>query len=141
MTCRSGWAHFVHGADIGVEGRGPSPERAFEQAALAMTAVVTDPRSVRASERVSIACESPDLELLLTDWLNALIYEMAVRGMLFSRFVAALSGGRLAAQVWGEKVDASRHHPAVELKGATYTGLSVERREDGCWVARCVVDV
>jgi SHS2 domain-containing protein len=38
-------------------------------------------------------------------------------------------------------VDPVRHEPAVEIKGATYTALRVERRLDGHWVAQCVVDV
>ena len=37
------WEHFPHEADIGVRGRGTSPDIAFAQAALGLTAVVTDP--------------------------------------------------------------------------------------------------
>ena len=40
------WEHFPHDADIGVRGIGASKEEAFEQAALALTAVLTDPRTV-----------------------------------------------------------------------------------------------
>ena len=136
-----GWSHFVHGADIGVEGRGPTLERAFEQAALALTAVVADPASIHPVAQVPVTCEAPDIELLLTDWLNAVIYEMATRGMLFSRFAVTIADGRLSARAWGEDVEVGRHHPAVEVKGATYTALSVACQEDGAWVARCVVDV
>jgi SHS2 domain-containing protein len=52
-----------------------------------------------------------------------------------------LEGGQLSATAWGEPLDALRHRPAVEVKGATYTALSVARRNDGAWVAQCVVDV
>ncbi len=132
--------HFAHEADIGVRGMGGSCAEAFEQAALALTAIVTDPARVRALEKVELACEAPDVELLLADWLNALIYEMAVRHMLFSRYEVAIEGGHLRAAAWGEAVDVARHQPAVEPKGATYTGLAV-RHEHGVWVAECVVDV
>jgi SHS2 domain-containing protein len=137
----TGWSHFVHGADIGVEGRGLSLSAAFEQAALALTAVVADPTGVRPRVQVAIECQDSDPELLLTDWLNAVVYEMATRGMLFSRFSLNIEGGRLRALAWGEAVDVRRHSPAVEVKGATYTGLSVLQRGDGVWIARCVVDV
>lgn len=45
------WAHLGHPADIGVRGCGPTREAAFEQAALALTAVITpvDPGRLRAS--------------------------------------------------------------------------------------------
>ncbi len=135
------WEHFEHGADIGVRGVGRTPAQAFEQAALALTAVIADPATVAAGTPVGIACEAPDLELLLADWLNALVYEMQVRGMLFGRFEVSIEGTWLAARAWGEPVDVARHKPAVEVKGATYTQLAVRRLEDGNWLAQCVVDV
>jgi SHS2 domain-containing protein len=134
------WEHFEHGADIGVRGFGATKAAAFEQAALALTAAVADPSAVRPRERIELACEAPDDELLLAEWLNALVYEMATRRMLFSRFAVALEGNRLRAEAWGEPLDAARHQPAVEVKGATYTALRVAR-EKGGWVAQTVVDV
>ena len=134
------WEHFPHGADVGVRGTGKTPAQAFEQAALAMTAIIADPNTVEPRERVRIECAAPNEELLLTEWLNRLIYEMATRRMLFSRFSIELDGARLKGSAWGEPVDRSRHHPAVEIKGATYTALRVGREGDG-WVAQTVVDV
>jgi len=138
MTAR--WEHFPHVADVGVRGFGSTAAEAFEQAALAMTAVVTDLEAVWPREAVAIECEAPDQELLLAEWLNCLVFEMATRRMLFGRFSVQLDGTRLHAQAWGERVDAVRHHPAVEIKGATYTALRVAQEPDG-WVAQTVVDV
>ncbi|MDP2109920.1 MAG: archease [Thiobacillus sp.] len=135
------WEHFPHQADMGVRGVGPALAAAFEQAALAMTAVVTDPASVAPAMAVGIDSEAPDNELLLVDWLNALILEMAARHMLFSRFEVSLDGHCLHATAWGEAVDVEKHQPAVEIKGATYTELKVEKGESGEWLAQCVVDV
>lgn len=134
------WEHFAHGADIGVRGVGATPEQAFEQAALALTAVVTDPAAVRGHDPVAVDCEAPDLETLLADWLNALIFEMATRGWLFNRFSVRIEGRRLHGRAWGEPVDVARHEPAVEVKGATFTCLRVAEQRGG-WVAQCVVDV
>lgn len=140
-TATPHWEHFAHQADIGVRGVAASPEAAFEQAALALTAVIADPASVAPAQAVEIECEAPDAELLLADWLNRLIYEMATRHMLFSRFSVALDESRLRATAWGEPVDMNKHRPAVEIKGATYTELKVARDEDGRWIVQCVVDV
>jgi SHS2 domain-containing protein len=134
------WEHFEHGADIGVRGYGDSVAGAFEQAALALTGVIADLAAVRPLERVELHCEAPDNELLLAEWLNALVYEMSTRRMLFSRFAVRLESDGLSGEAWGEEVDVARHHPAVEVKGATYTELSVGRAGDG-WVAQTVVDV
>lgn len=135
------WEHFPHEADIGVRGVGASRERAFEQAALALTAVITDPQAVEPREVVEVACEAPDDELLLADWLNALVYRMATLHLLFGRFEVHMEGHRLSGRAWGEPIDVVRHLPAVEVKGATYTDLRVRCEPDGTWVAQCVVDV
>ena len=135
------WEHFAHDADIGVRGLGATREEAFEQAALAVTAAVTEPDGVAGEEAIAIEAEAPDDDLLLVDWLNAVVYQMATRSMLFGRFAVKLADHRLKATAWGEPVDRLRHRPAVEVKGATYTELSVEKRSDGLWIAQCVVDV
>jgi tRNA nucleotidyltransferase (CCA-adding enzyme) len=124
-----------------VRGVGPSREAAFEQAALALTGIVTEPARVRAEKVVFIECEAPDDRLLLVDWLNALIYRMATEKMLFGRFAVSIEGRHLKAQAWGEPIDRARHQPAVEPKGATYTALEVAPDQAGVWVAQCVVDV
>jgi tRNA nucleotidyltransferase (CCA-adding enzyme) len=134
------WEHYEHGADVGVRGFGPTLAQAFEQAALALTAAVTDPGAVRALERAQFSCEAPDAELLLAGWLNALVYEMATRKMLFSRFTVEIHDMKLKGEAWGEAIDVRRHRPAVEVKGATFTTLRVARHDDG-WVAQTVVDV
>jgi tRNA nucleotidyltransferase (CCA-adding enzyme) len=135
------WELFSHDADIGVRGVGTSLSQAFEQAALALTGVVCDPASVAPRQPVRITCAGDDREVLLVDWLNAVVYEMATRDLLFGRFEVTIEDGRLQAVAWGEPVEVERHRPAVEVKGATYTALKVERDEQGGWIAQCVVDV
>jgi len=126
---------------MGVRGLGTTLGEAFEQATMALTAVITDPASVRPDEAVELFCEAPDIELLLAEWLNALIYAMATRQLLFARFEVQMVAHQLRAQVWGERVDPRKHQPAVEVKGATYTALAVRQTDDGGWLAQCVVDV
>jgi tRNA nucleotidyltransferase (CCA-adding enzyme) len=135
------WSHFHHEADIGVRGTGPTLAAAFEQAALALTAVITDPEKVACRETVRVRCTAPDPELLLVDWLNALVYEMATRHLLFSAFHVETDGTSLEATACGEPLDRARHRPAVEIKGATYTALAVREEPPGHWRAGCVVDV
>ena len=136
----AGWQHVDHDADMGIRATGATAAEAFEQSAIAMTAIVTD-APVAARERVTIACRAPDLELLLVDWLNALVYEMDIRTMLFGTFSVAIQDHELSAEVWGEHVDRLRHQPAVEVKGATLTGIDVHQDAEGVWDACCVVDV
>lgn len=134
------WELFAHDADIGVRGRGTSPAQAFENAALAMSAAIVDVSKIRPLVTIRVACEAPDPETLFLDWLNALVFEMSTRGMVFGGFDVAIDGQKLKAVVTGEPVDPARHAPAVEVKGATYTELFVGKSE-GIWIAQCVIDV
>ncbi len=134
------WEIFHHEADIGVRGSGDTLEEAFCAAGQALTAVIEAPERVRPSERVPICVKGGDPELLLVAWLNALIFEMDTRNMLFSEFALERRGDELVGEARGEKIDVSRHSPAVEVKGATYAELRV-CRHDGRWLAQCVVDV
>ena len=135
------WEHFHHEADTGIRGLGHSAEQAFAEAAVALTAVITDPATVQCRASVALACSAPDLELLFVDWLNARVYEMATRRMLFRRFDVQLDGSQLHASACGESIDVARHQPATEIKGATYTQLAVREDRPGEWRAQCVVDV
>jgi tRNA nucleotidyltransferase (CCA-adding enzyme) len=140
------WSHFPHGADVGLIGEGPTREAAFAACVEAMTAAICDPETIVPARPVRIACEGGDDELLLYAFLNALVFEMATRRMLFRRAEVTISGSgaerrRLEAVAWGEPVEPARHQPAVEVKGATMTMLRVAREPDGHWQARCVIDV
>ena len=141
MTGAAHWEHFPHQADVGIRGIGPSLAAAFEQAARAMTAVITEPERITPRLSVHIQCRATDPELLLFDWLNALVYEMATRHMLFSEFKVDIAGAQLNADARGEAVDIDRHEPRVEIKGATFTELRVTQDADGLWLAQCVLDV
>jgi SHS2 domain-containing protein len=112
------WGHFPHEADMGIRGMGPTREAAFKGAALALTAVITDPTEITPAQKVSITCQVPDDELLLVDWLNVLVYEMATRKMLFGRFEVHLSGHSLQATAWGESA------PGVTAGRGRWRGLN-----------------
>jgi tRNA nucleotidyltransferase (CCA-adding enzyme) len=135
------WEHFPHGADLGVRGVGPNRESAFEQAALALVAATVDLQDVEPKVLVELHCAGKDDELLLVQWLNAVLYEMAARKMVFAKFKLERDGDRLEGQAWGEPLDRRRHHLGTEVKGATMTGLRVRRDSSGGWIAETVVDV
>ncbi|MGZ4955307.1 MAG: archease [Methylobacter sp.] len=135
------WEHFEHEADIGIRGIAPTLEQAFEQAAIAMTAVITDLDLVSSLKVISINCEASNIELLFVSWINELVYEMSTQGLLFNRFEVVIDDDILSAIAYGETVNRQKHQPAVEIKGATFTELRVYQQSDDVWVAQCVVDV
>jgi SHS2 domain-containing protein len=141
LVACAGWEHFPHGAGIGVRGCGPTAAEAFAQAGLALTAVVCAPGVVRARDAVEVVCRAPSIELLLIDWLDAIIYRMAADRRIFREFDVRIDGLGLRALARGEYIDVHRHEPAVEVKRTTLAALAVGEQPDGRWCAQCVVDV
>jgi SHS2 domain-containing protein len=131
--------YFEHDADIGVVGSGETVEAAFEAAARATFAIMTDIRRVREVESVTLEFEEADEELALVRWLNLLIGVARERGLVFGRFWLERDGvhwrGGASGEPWCAELERG-----VEVKGATLTMLSV-RQVNGSWEARCVVDV
>ena len=139
---RGHWEHYAHDADVGVRGHGQSKAEDFRQAALGMMALVVEAGSVEPRTQVPISCEAPDDVVLLVDWLNAVILEMAADGLVFSDFAVETQNGARSAKACGEPVERSRHAVGVELKGATFTDAAVAHDpKTGAWTAQCIVDV
>jgi len=134
------WEHFAHQADIGIRATAESLSSAFADAAVALTAIVTKPKKVEPLECVKIECDAENEELLFVNWLNSIIYEMAVGKMLFGKFEVRIDNLTVSAKIWGEKIDQAKHSPAVEPKAVTYNQLSV-KEENGKWTVQCVIDV
>lgn len=136
-----------HTADVGFEVRAPDLEGLFEGAArglvdaLGAEAAGAGRADRRAFEPVRLA--RPDLERLLVHWLRELLARSMAGGEVPE--VRVLEAGRpdgeeafLRAEVRWRPVSAEG--PAREIKGVTYHGLRVARRDDG-WHARVVLDV
>ncbi|MCP3143914.1 archease [Pyxidicoccus xibeiensis] len=135
------WEHLTRGTERVVRGNGRSPEEAFEQAAVALCALVADPAAVEVREEIPVECDAPDRERLLADWLRAVIQLMAARDLRFRCFAVRLDGRHLFGLAFGEHVDRARHPDAVDVRGVTLVGPSVRRTADGRWTAECEVEV
>ncbi|HTF99447.1 MAG TPA: archease [Nitrospirota bacterium] len=138
--CGTRYETFEHAADIGVRGFGATLEEAYENAAAAMYSVMLELDAVEPREGKTISVEAPDAELLLVEWLNALLALTDLDRIVFSKFEVRISGTALAGTAWGEPLDRKKHEPTVEIKGATYHMLKVGKENDR-FVAQCVVDV
>lgn len=117
--------------------------RLFTHAGAALMSVITDRRRVRGREERSLAVEAPDLEGLMVQWLQELIYLFETRGLLFRDFQAEIfhkHKARLEGLGRGEPYDPSRHPIKTLVKGVTYHQLEIRREARG-WRARIILDL
>lgn len=134
---------FDHTGDIGVRIEAPNLAGLFEQAAVAMTDALTTASTVEPRSSDELSLESPELDLLLVDWLSELLFRFETRGWLVARAtVEIVSTGvyRLGARIEGEPLDPNRHALKVLLKAVTYHGLEVKQHGD-VWVANIIFDL
>jgi SHS2 domain-containing protein len=132
---------FDHTADLGLRIRTADLNVLFEEAATALfSTIVDDLATVAAKQAIVIELPKDDLEYLLFDWLNALLYRFEAEHLLFSRFEARITDTGLKGTAWGEPLDRARHQLAHEVKAITYHGLHVERTDEG-YLAEVIVDI
>ena len=138
---------FEHTADLGLRVRAPDLDTLFVEAARALfSAIVEELDTVEPQQQVNLRLENEDLELLLFDWLNELLYKFDTEHLLFGRFqvetrpLEGRSGLLLKGVASGEPLDRTRHALSHEVKAITYHGLRVEQTADG-WLAEIIVDI
>lgn len=125
--------------ELNIEGVGPTLGAAFGEAALSMTALLTDPAAIRLKETIEIDCSATSAERLLVAWLNAVLSEMRARGMVFGAFNVDTDGFQLHATVSGEHVLPERQGAPIGIEGATLKGLAVSEEPRGQWRVSCTV--
>lgn len=133
---------FEHTADVGIRGIGKTVEQAFEEAAKALFSVMVNIKTVKPTKGIKLIIQVGGMEKdgLFVEWLNRLVAEKDISGMMFSKFNVKIGDKQLVGTAWGEQFDHKKHKPKVEVKAATYSQLKVEKQK-GKWIAQCLVDV
>jgi SHS2 domain-containing protein len=130
-----------HTADLGWRIYGDNLKELFEHAGEALVSTMTDRRTVRLKETREISIAAPDLESLLVDWLNHLLYLFDVDNFLGREFrITALNPQHLQARLRGEAFDPARHPEKTGVKAATYHQLAIEPKNGG-WQATVIFDL
>ncbi len=130
-------------ADCAVDLEGRDLDDLFETAALALAELMVDPSTVAVTLDRTIAIESPELDLLLYDWLSELIFLKDRDRQVFTRCQVRVAGEgpfHLRAQLQGGAIDPERTALGADPKAVTFHQFALERVEAG-WHARIVIDI
>jgi SHS2 domain-containing protein len=130
-----------HTADIGIVAYGADIKQVFANAALGLFNLMADLDNLKEGAKREIELSAEDVEILLVEWLNELIYISEVEHVIFKRFeIVELSNTRLKATCFGEKIKAGQHRLKREIKAATYHMLKLNK-ENGRYQVRIIFDI
>ncbi|MGR3219551.1 MAG: archease [Candidatus Anammoxibacter sp.] len=142
-----------HTADLGILVFGNDLNRLFANAAIALSEILTDSSKVEDVTRKEIIVTAIDLEQLMINWLQEVLYYYDVYSFIFKRFEvndiinlkheegsAAATPFTIKAIGSGETFDHERHLILTEVKAATYHQIEV-KENNGKWQARIIFDL
>lgn len=122
------WDEVAHTADLALRVWGADLEDLFRAAAVGMGALLGTHATGAPGVVRSLTLIGPDVEALLVDWLNELLYLWESTQHVFTSFsFEALSETSLQAEVAGYPLVETRAH----IKAATYHNLVIERDRGG----------
>jgi SHS2 domain-containing protein len=132
---------FEHTADLGMRIAADDLAGLFAEAGRGLFAMLVENLDdVRPQRTLGFRVEGRELDYLLLDWLNELLFAFESQRVLLCDFNVTLDDNGLTAQAAGEEIDPARHRLDHEVKAITYHHLQVEQA-DGRWRAEVIVDI
>ncbi|MDD1696423.1 MAG: archease [Methanoregula sp.] len=119
-----------HTADVKIRARAPTLEALFSETFNALMQVMYGLDRNGGVKR-EIRVTSPDNESLLADFLSEVLFVSEVEGLVFSDARVSIQGLHLRAELDGEPFDPVRHSGGSEVKGISYSGLSITHDANG----------
>lgn len=118
-----------HTSDVQIHSWGESIEETFELAAIAMGGYMTDLDTVDISDEQEINAEGHDLESLLFNFLDEVLFLFCAEPFLTSKEVQITELDRenftIKATCKGEPFDLDKHPQGTEIKAITYSNLQI----------------
>ena len=121
-----------HTADIGIIAYGADIKQVFSNAAHGLFSLITDVENIKENLQREIIISSQDIESLLVEWLNELIYIFDVEHLVFKRFeIDAIIDNKLSARCFGDRINPRKKKIKREVKAATYHMLTISKVNNG----------
>ncbi len=132
--------YIEHTSDVGFEVEEDSIEGLFSTAALAMYGFMIDPFEIETSVKRDVDIQSEDLESLMFDWIDELIFLFESEKIVFKKFDLRIDDFHMIGTCEGGIFDPTRHETGIVVKAVTYHMMEVKKRR-GIWNARVILDV
>lgn len=131
-----------HATDAMIEATAPTLEEAFLKAAEATVEVALDASTVKELGQTQVSVSGSNLDRLLFNWLDEVIYMLITEGFAVRKFDVKISQNgdyRLDAVMSGEPLDLKRHRFRVEIKAPTFHCMEI--LQDNAVTIRFLLDL
>ena len=122
-----------HATDAFIEVTAPNLEEAFVSAGESVVDITLDQKLVKEVEQKTLIVTGEDLDFLLFNWLEEVIYQLITEGFAIHRFSLKISKNskyNLTAKAFGEVIDLKRHRFKVEIKAPTFHLMEIKQNGD-----------
>lgn len=133
------YEEISHTADVKIRARAKTLESLFSDAFDALMHVVYG-KNRTGTQPTTIEIQASDRESLLADFLSEVLFVSEVEGRVFSHADITINGPDLSAVLFGEPFDPARHAEGTEVKGISYSGLSIQEDTNG-YILDIIFDV
>ncbi|KAI4499851.1 hypothetical protein M0802_005107 [Mischocyttarus mexicanus] len=128
------YEYLDHTADVQLHSWGDNLEEAFEQCAIAMYGYMTDLNRVQITDIHKFEVEGDDLESLLFQFLNELLFIFCAESFLVAKKVKINEFDRenfkIKGTIYGEEFDITKHSQESEVKAITYSAMQILDRPE-----------
>lgn len=128
-----------HTADVKIRAHAPTLDQLFNEACRALMQVMygTD---IKGGTSREIEMDAPDQESLLLDFLSEVLFITDAENLVIAHANVRITGKHLHAVLDGEPFDPKRHREGTEIKGISYSGMSIQE-DAGGYVLEILFDV
>jgi SHS2 domain-containing protein len=128
-----------HTADLKFKSYGKNINEVFENSGLALSSVISRGNKIEEKKKIEINVKGKDVEGLLYNFLEELIYLLDTSYFIISKSVVKITKGKLFAELWGDV--AGNYSGLDHVKAVTYAEMYVKEIKKGRWEAQVVLDV
>ena|SRR3989338_1949042 len=129
-------------ADAAFDAYGKDLNKLFENAALAVTELMVDLKTLKQTITKTFEITADDTEKLLFKFLDQIIFLKDSEQLLFKTFKVAVDEKQksLTAECKGDKINREKQKLGTDVKAVTYHNFKLEQMKQG-WKARVIVDI
>ena len=121
-----------HATDAFIEVTASSLTEAFKVAGDSVVDTILDNSKIEEKEERNIVVMGKDLNYLLYNWLEDLIYLIITEGFAIKKLDITLKKNEeytISAQIFGEDIDIKKHGFKVEIKSPTFHEMEIKQEK------------